>query len=227
MGVWGIGLYSGDFAADLRAAAIAVCRLPFNGDRLLDILIGTEPSAANNDKDEDHTTFWLVVADQFAKRGIPCDRAQQTALRIIDNGQDIELLQGLGMEPHLLRKRQAMLVELHSRITVDPSDGVKKRVVLKKPQAFLMNAGDVFVYPFIQHLKDIASTVTLPPRNVFPTGTTMDGVRWSSFKRRSRARDHSRQCLIQARGKHPVREPGREASPFYSPLLAPDKICGT
>jgi len=150
VGVWGAGLYSGDFAADLRAAAIAVCRLPFNGDRLLEILIGTEPNAANNDKDEDHTTFWLLVADQFAKRGIPCDRAQQTALRIIDNGQDIEILQGLGMEPHLLRKRQAMLAELRSRITAGSSDGAKKRVVLKKPQAFLMNAGDVFVYPTCQ-----------------------------------------------------------------------------
>ena len=75
MGVWNPGLYSGDFALDLRSAIRAIARLPEDGDRLLDILCGTEPAAANNPQDEDHTTFWLVAADQFARRGIVSDRA--------------------------------------------------------------------------------------------------------------------------------------------------------
>jgi hypothetical protein len=79
MGVWGTGLYSGDFARDLRAAVAAVARLPFDPDKLVDILCTTEPSAANDPAGEDHTTFWLVVADQFAKIGIGCDRAQQSS----------------------------------------------------------------------------------------------------------------------------------------------------
>lgn len=149
MGVWGSALYSGDFAADLRAAVSAVSRLPFEGDRLLEILIGIEHNAATNPKDEDHTTFWLVVADQFSKRGIVCERARQTAVRIIDGGQDVEMLRSLGMESALLRKRQFVLSELRARISAVHADG-KTRVVLKKPQPFVMNLGDVYVYPTCQ-----------------------------------------------------------------------------
>jgi hypothetical protein len=148
MGVWGSGLYSGDFAADMRAAVTAVARLPFEGDHLLEILIGIEPDAATNPKDEDHTTFWLVVADQFARRGIVCNQVRKTAVQIIDDGQDVEMLRRLGMESTLLKKRQSVLSEVRARIT-DVSDG-KRRVVLMKPQPFLMTAGDVFVYPTSQ-----------------------------------------------------------------------------
>ena len=146
MGVWGTGLYSGDFAADLRDAIRAVARLPFKGDKLLDILSSIEPTAANNTDDEDHTTFWLVLADQFAKRGIACERVRDKALRIIDDGTDLAILAALGMEPPGLRKRQELLTELRDRIEAAPLNG-KSRSVLKKPQPFLMGIGDILVYP--------------------------------------------------------------------------------
>ena len=76
MGVWGSSLYSDDFAMDLRSAISAVSRLPYDGDKLVDLLCESEPSAANNPEDEDYSTFWLVVADQFTKRGIASDRAR-------------------------------------------------------------------------------------------------------------------------------------------------------
>jgi len=57
MGVWGDGLYSGDFAMDLRSTIGEVTRLPFDGDRLLQILCGIEPGAANDQKDTDHSIF--------------------------------------------------------------------------------------------------------------------------------------------------------------------------
>jgi hypothetical protein len=79
VGVWGTGLYSGDFALDLRSTVSAVARLPFDGDKLVDILCGTEPRAAKNSDDEEHATFWLVVADKFAKRSITCARARDKA----------------------------------------------------------------------------------------------------------------------------------------------------
>ena len=63
MGAWGIGLYSGDFALDLRSSVKAVARLPFEPDHLLDCLCKAEPSAADDPKDSDHTIFWLTVAD--------------------------------------------------------------------------------------------------------------------------------------------------------------------
>src|SRR5439155_815925 len=68
MGAWGIGLYSGDFARDLKATISAVCRLPLDEEALVDAICQSESSAARDPADADHTTFWLVLADQFEKR---------------------------------------------------------------------------------------------------------------------------------------------------------------
>jgi hypothetical protein len=38
VGAWGVGLYSSDRAADLRATIKSVLRLPFDEDRIVDIL---------------------------------------------------------------------------------------------------------------------------------------------------------------------------------------------
>src|SRR5215467_2913595 len=146
MGVFGTGLYSGDFALDLRSTVGAVLRLPFDPDKLVDVLSGTEPSAANNLSDEDHTTFWLVVADQFVKRGIACNRVRTKALAIIDTGADIATLETLGMKASDLRKRQRILEELRARIVNAPTTN-RVRAVLQKPQPLLMEIGDVLVYP--------------------------------------------------------------------------------
>src|SRR5690242_19475497 len=63
MGQWGCGLYSGYFALDLRSTIAALVRLPFSPDRIADILCESKPSAANDATDEDHITFWLVIAE--------------------------------------------------------------------------------------------------------------------------------------------------------------------
>jgi hypothetical protein len=47
MGAWGTGLYSGDFAMDLRGTIAAISRLPFDGDRLAEILCESEPGPAS------------------------------------------------------------------------------------------------------------------------------------------------------------------------------------
>jgi hypothetical protein len=146
MGVFGTGLYSGDFALDLRSAVAAALRLPFNPDKLVDILRDTEPSAADTPSNEDYTTFWLVVADQFAKRAVACDCVRSKALAIIDGGADIARLEKLGMKPADVRKRRRMLDELRTRIVAVPTSG-KPRTVLRKPQPLLMGIGDVLVYP--------------------------------------------------------------------------------
>src|SRR5690349_22866451 len=84
---------------DLRGTIRAVARLPFDCNKLVDILCETERTAANNPNDEDHTIFWLIVADQFAKRAIVCDRARDKALAIIESGADIAMQEKLGMNP--------------------------------------------------------------------------------------------------------------------------------
>ncbi|HEY3991170.1 MAG TPA: hypothetical protein VGM02_17855 [Acidobacteriaceae bacterium] len=146
MGVWGAGLYSSDFAMDLRSCIGAVVHLPFDEDKLVDILCETEPRAANNPDDSDHAIFWLVLADQFAKRAIVCPRVRTEALAIIDTGSDVDMQQTLGARPGDLKKRRKMLDELRNRITAPPPAG-KKRTVLQKPQPLLMDVGDVFTYP--------------------------------------------------------------------------------
>jgi hypothetical protein len=147
MGTWGTGLYSGDLAMDLRSTIRAVARLPFDGDRLVEILCAAEPGAANNPNDEEHTIFWLVVADQFVRRAIACGRVREKALTIIDDGSDLAMHAKLGMSPADLRKRQKMLAEVRARLSVAAADSVKPRTVLKRPQPFLMEVGDCLVYP--------------------------------------------------------------------------------
>jgi hypothetical protein len=146
MGVWGAGLYSGDFAKDLRSTVSAVARLPFGSEKLVHILCETEPRAANNSDDEEHTIFWLVVADQFAKRSISCDRTRDNALTIIKAGSDLAMHEKLGMNPSDLAKRRKILDDLRVRLLAPPRT-CRQRSVLKRPQPFLFGVGDVFVYP--------------------------------------------------------------------------------
>jgi hypothetical protein len=146
MEAWGTALYAGDFVADLRGAVAAVTRLPFDGERLVKFLCETEPGAAREPTDPDHTIFWLVVADQFAKRGIACATARDAALTIIDEGRDLATMTSLGMDGAGLRARGAMLAELRGRL-VAPVPSTKPRNVLKKPQPCLLQTGEVVVYP--------------------------------------------------------------------------------
>jgi hypothetical protein len=145
MGSWGTGLYSSDFALDLRQLIGAVARLPFEPDRLLEILCETEPAAAGQAEDPDHSVFWLTVADQFAKRGIDCRAARERALAMIDDGTDLALMARLGMAEKDLAKRRRMLAELRSRLAA-PVAG-KPRAVLKAPQPLLMQPGEALAYP--------------------------------------------------------------------------------
>lgn len=130
---------------DLRSTIAAVVRLPFDADRLVDILCETETAAAASPSDEDHSKFWLITADQFAKRGIVCDRVRRKALEIIDGGSDLAMLEKLGMPAGDLRKRRKILEELRERITAEPVD--RPRTTLKTPQPLLLERGDVIVYP--------------------------------------------------------------------------------
>jgi hypothetical protein len=145
MGAWGTGLYSGDFAMDLRGTIGAVARLPFPADHLVEVLCDTEPGAAKNIDDPDHTVFWLVTADQLWKRGIDCPRASERALSIIDEGRDHAAMAALGMRESDLRRRERMLAELRSRLVGAPPS--KTRTTLKKPQPYLFEVGDGYAFP--------------------------------------------------------------------------------
>ena len=132
---------------DLRSTIAAVARLLFDGDGLVEILCQFEPGAANNPNDEEHTIFWLVVADQFARRAIACARVREKALTVIDDGSDLAMHAKLGMSPADLKKRRKVLAELRARLTVVTADSLKRRSILRRPQPFLMDVGECLIYP--------------------------------------------------------------------------------
>jgi hypothetical protein len=145
MGTWGTGLYASDFAADLRTTIRAVLRLPFEPDRLAEIVAATEPTAAANAADEDHSNFWLVLADQFARHGVRSDQVVEKTLEIIDSGRDLDMQAQLGQSASGLEKRRRVLADLRERIVASPAAGARK--VLKAPQPFVMDVGDALIYP--------------------------------------------------------------------------------
>jgi hypothetical protein len=145
MGSWGVGLYAGDFGADMRGTIRAVSRLPFDAERLAEIVVESEPTSATNPGDEDHTTFWLVLADQFWRRGIASKLATEKALAIIDSGADLDMQRKLGQKEPGLRARARMLAELRAKLTTPPPG--KQRPVLRSAQPYLMDVGDAITYP--------------------------------------------------------------------------------
>ena len=143
MGAWGAGLYSSDDALDLRAAIASVSRLPHDGSRLIEILSDLDPDSRDKTS-EGHATFWLVVADQFHRRGID-SVARERALTIIADGSDLAMLAKLGMNESGLRERRRVLDKLADALR-SPAPP-KPRKVLKKPQPLLFQPGDILTFP--------------------------------------------------------------------------------
>lgn len=145
MGTWAPGLYSDDFACDLRSLVASLARLPFHGDEILAELRRIEMAADQTD-DEKHTVFRLVTADQLFKRGIACETAMSKARSIIESGRDLAVMRDLGMSPHHLNIREKQLTKLATAWRGPPPKS-KPRKVLSKPQPFLLEVGSVWMYP--------------------------------------------------------------------------------
>jgi hypothetical protein len=141
MGAWGAGLYSDDYALDLRATVAAVAKLPIS-DEVLELLRTTE-LCADDPQDADHTTCWLVTADQLARRGCYPEEARRRALEIIASGANLKTLDELHAAPTMLRKRQALLENWCG----EWSTPRRARKTMSVPQAFTFELGEVFTYP--------------------------------------------------------------------------------
>ena len=146
MGAWGVGLYSSDMAADMRATIKSVLRLPFDENRVVEILRECESRAADDPNDEDHTIFWLVLADQFEKRRVAHAATREKAIAIIDRGDDLAMMEKLGMKPADLRKRGAKLAELRARLAAAPQVS-KPRSTVKAPQPLVLEVGVLYACP--------------------------------------------------------------------------------
>jgi hypothetical protein len=146
MGAWGAGLYSSDMAADMRATVKSLLRLPLDEDRIVSILSDCEGRAADDPSDEDHTTFWLVLADQLERRGVAHAPTREKAIAIIDRGDDLAMMERRGMKPADLRKRGAKLAELRARLAAAP-DRSKPRATIKAPEPYVLEVGVLYACP--------------------------------------------------------------------------------
>lgn len=143
MGSWGTGLYQDDFASDLKNTIALVSKVPADGDRLLAIL---RELHADADLDgDDGPTFWLVVADQFERKGVVSRTVSERALAVIDDDQDLDRLRDLGLDARGLAARRKVLEELASRLRAPrPSRPVPKA---GKPPAMVVAPGEIYAFP--------------------------------------------------------------------------------
>lgn len=145
MGAWGVGLYQCDEAADLKAAFAEAAKLPIDTDALVERLIAAH--ALRDDPDE--TDGWLALADQLHRYGLEHEAAFATARKIITSGADLRLKQELEMAPRDLEKRANVLDELLES-WAKPHPKPRKRRMMKGPEEFIFEVGDVWIMPAMQ-----------------------------------------------------------------------------
>jgi len=146
MGTWSASLYGDDEACDLRDTIALVAKLPRSGDALLALLREREEDSVEGDVPP---AWWVVVADQFERRGIACPEAFQRALQVIEGGEDLAYLRDLGMDTRDLKKRAMVLDEVATRLRAPRP--VKPRPKAGKPPANPMQAGEIYAFPTMRH----------------------------------------------------------------------------
>ena len=188
MGTWGPGLYSNDNAADLKATIASLLRLPFGPDEIITALRQQEPSL-NDPASEGYTACWFVVADRFHRYAVDHPPTFALAIRLIDGGTDLAMNAALGMSAADLRRREKLLNELAERLAL-PHPKPSKRAILKHPQEFIVDRGDILKYPMMgsgsanPYFKDWATS--LPPFEpdrigaavILDRGRTFDFLTW-------------------------------------------------
>ena len=138
MGTWGTGLYQNDEAEDLKPLIGQLLKLPFSEDDIVARIVDWADG-------EDSVDAFLILADQFEKRGIHHEATFQKALHIIESGADIARLRGLEMDERDLAARQKVLKTLAARLNAPRP--AKPRKTLKKAKPLPVASGDVIAFP--------------------------------------------------------------------------------
>jgi hypothetical protein len=142
MGAWGGGLYDSDFALDLKGTINAVLRAPLSDDEVLaEIWVSHGDGAVAADA----LDYWLVLADQFERRGIPRQDVFERAIAIVEAGEDVAMLDELEAEPDTIAERRKATAKLVERLR-DPRPA-KSRRPLQKPQSLLLEPGEALTWP--------------------------------------------------------------------------------
>ncbi|MDX8347823.1 hypothetical protein SLH49_07485 [Cognatiyoonia sp. IB215446] len=140
MGAWGDGLYSNDDAADFVDLIRAVLRLPKPVDELVDLLVDEAKDAM-----EHPILSVLIMADQFERRGIRHPKTYAEAIKVLEFGSDIKILQEAEMDEKGVRSRKKSNSKILDRLRNPRPE--KPRKTLTKPQPAVVSAGDYVRFP--------------------------------------------------------------------------------
>lgn len=142
MGAWGGGLYDGDFALDLKGTLKAVLRAPLSDDEVIAELWASLGKGAG---DMDALDYWVVLADQLERHGIPRPEIFERAIAIIESGEDVAMLEALEAEPKTVAERRRETAKLLARLRAPRP--AKKRRPLKTPEPLLLERGEALTWP--------------------------------------------------------------------------------
>lgn len=143
MGTWSASLYDDDQASDLKNTLAVLCKVPVDGDRLLEFL--EEMHGDCDPADEDGALFWLVTADQFERRGIECMKVASMALSVIGSGAFLASAKDAGADEKFLKKRSLVLEELARRLAAPRPFKARKKP--GKAPDIILQAGEVYAFP--------------------------------------------------------------------------------
>ncbi|MGD8325321.1 MAG: hypothetical protein PVF65_00250 [Sphingomonadales bacterium] len=142
MGAWGYKLYQCDDAQDFREEFKFVKNFPFGEDQFLAYF----KDSCGYLRGDDQSIQWLVLYDQFHQYAIDAPLTLQRVKKIIKNGEDITYHRDLDMSERDLEKRAKHLEDLW-QTWQSPPVKPKKRKLVNPDQPFVMDVGDVYIYP--------------------------------------------------------------------------------
>ena len=148
MGTWGAGLYQDDDASDLKNTIALLSKIPIDGDKMLAILLSNRSDGGEFDADGG-PAFWLVVADQFEKRGIRSAHVLERALHVIESGADLRDMQAREMSAKDLEKRAKVLDALAVQLRNPRPE--RARPNAKRPPAMVVETGEAYAFPTMRN----------------------------------------------------------------------------
>lgn len=230
MGTWGAALYDDDTANDLRNALAVVCKVPADGDRLLELLAAMYPQ--RDPADDDGALFWLVTADQFERRGIACRTVATTALSIIDQGTDLTAARARGADEGFLRQRSQVLDELARRLRAPRP--LKPRPKAGRPPDAVLETGELFTFPTMSGWALHPHRLAVDPPFVadgwgalvvLATGRAFDWLPWCALAALTVAHDR-KPSLDEAMGAKLLFHPQNDGAGLYVPKRAHARTMG-
>lgn len=149
MGAWGTGLYSDDFALDVKSEFLDAIN---SGKPYREAFEELKKTYVDNthDDDPDIPVFWFVCADILWKKGRLDDDIKHTALAYIESNSDVERW---NLEsPALGKKRKAVLEKLKAKLLSPQPEA--KPIRIKKLYECPWNIGDVFAFALTGELAE-------------------------------------------------------------------------